>query len=294
MIMFKPDPAKVKYKYFRELPRIYLDIETSGLKVADGAVILSAAFIFQQQELDKPMKDSVVDKLEVVIKPTEEEWSKASPEALKVNGMTLEYLEKYGVSLEEATAKIVRWLFANNVPALNKSSSTKVFCVGQNPKFDIGFLKHFMGGSLEFVGFPFDDVVDNIEMFKSIQKYDTTLRTKNNKYNGHAISQALGVQEEDKVHTAMGGAEVVFRNYWAIHDRFNSVISKYRQEVLAENYSNAYSVPEGATHLEEFKKVAKKLGWQSLGSIAGPHVFVDSDGQRLSYFAGTPPILVKL
>jgi hypothetical protein len=271
-----------------------LDIETSGLSEAEGAVILSAAFIFQQQVDDVRMEKAPTKELELVIKPTQEEWAVASPKALEVNGMTWDYLEKEGISLLDAQIKLVTWLLELNTPELNKLASTKVFCVGQNPKFDLRFLNHFMGDSLQFVGFPFDDFVDVIDIMKHAMKYDPTLKTKGGRYNGHSISQALNVEEEDKVHTAIGGARVVFRNYWALQNRVEAVISKYRKEVMSKNYKNAYEVPDGVTTLEEFKVKAKSLGWVSLDSTAGSHVFVDKEGQRLSYLAGAPPILVKL
>lgn len=282
--MIVNDPVTIKKEFFPELPKIYLDIETTGLEPKDGAVILSVAFLVQKHDGFNPPKDDPIFEFEVTILPTEEEWAKASPEALKVNGMTLEYLKEKGVPLRQATTELSSFLKGTGV------IDVPHVLIGQNPTFDLSFFRAYMP-DLFWFGLSDKNLVNNIQLFKYVQRLDPTLRT--SKYNGHALSRALGVQEEDVVHTAIGGAKVVFRNYWAIHDRVDSVISKYRQEALSGKSNKNILLPGGAKTFEDWKhKVAPSMGWESVGSE--PHHFLDKDGGRWVFIAGAPLILHKL
>lgn len=200
----------------------FLDIETTGLEPSEGAVILSVGFVLNKGE----------QAFEATLKPTTEEWNKANPKALEVNGMTWEYLQEHGVSLDAAKDLIVNYLLDNHV-----LKGDAIF-VGQNPGFDIKFLRHYMGAELEWIGAPLDDVLDNIYLFKSLCKVDPELK-KQRKFNTHAMSQALGVPEEPEVHNALEGAKAAMRNYWAIWDRRKALWDQTREEDHRRAYDRA-------------------------------------------------------
>lgn len=281
--MFKADPIKVDNMFMKLRDKLYLDIETSGFEPTEGACIFSIAFIHEKHKPDSD--DSTLEEFEIVILPTEEQWQNASPGALKVNGITWEYLEKEGVPLAEAKMKITSWL------AGRVGSGTDTFLVGQNPKFDLKFFRYFMKPELDFVGFPWDDVVDNISLFKTLKNLNPEIKSPDNK--GHSISRAIGVEEEDTIHTAIGGARVVYRNFNGIHDKVTEVIEAYRKDAVDGVNGNAILLPERAVTFADWVNVAvNKLGWIQVSTDA--HQFVDPDGVRWSYAIGSPPILIKL
>lgn len=183
---------------------IFVDLETSGLEPSQGHVILSMGAI-----VEKPGKkfEGMLDEFNVNIIPTANQWKLASSQALDVNGLTLEYLQKTGISLEDARKKFCEWLVANKV------ESGKVMYVGQNPNFDLRFLGYYMGDELEFINFPHaqDEVIDIRDLYSILTNRKAVPWLKNR--NGHAISNALGVEEEPKPHIAIEGARVVKRNF---------------------------------------------------------------------------------
>lgn len=179
---------------------IYVDIETSGLDPAQGAVMLSVAIILEKDTKTNPLSEFVVN-----IIPTDEQWAAASPEALKVNGLTLEYLKETGVSLQEAQERIASFLAANSF-----SANTFTY-VGQNPSFDLKFLQYFMADTLSFFGFPPSDVVDIRDLYSILVNRRVMPFIKYR--SGKNISLALGVEPEPDVHDALEGARVVRRNH---------------------------------------------------------------------------------
>lgn len=190
-----------------DVTRCFLDIETTGLTPGPH-VILSIGVILNQGLYGD----------EFVIIPSKKKWDTAEPKALEVNGMTIEYLRKHGDSFNVARSKLLTWFCRHDIV------QGKAVIVGQNIKFDIKFLKYFFGPDLAFFQIPVDDTVDNISLFKGLQKKDPSLRGA--KWNTHAMSKALGVPEEPGVHTALEGAKAALRNYWAIMERYEELDGK--------------------------------------------------------------------
>ena len=261
--------------------RVYLDTETTGLEIPD-AVILSIAFIVDRVGEDG--KYATADTLDIVINPTDDEWAKASPGALKVNGMTKEFLDEHGIAREEARKELTAFILKNN---LNYDTA---YLVGQNPKFDIKFLQHYYP-SLDWLGFPYRSVVDNISYAQDLMQYDFTFKPR--KLSGHYLSKALGVEEEDAVHTAMGGAEVVKRNFLEIERRLISVLDTLRSnadnDVESKDMPRAVIAPSNT--LAEFKEYAKDDFVPFPGK---PLWFSDKSGFRWEWYGGRPNILVNL
>lgn len=191
---------------------LYIDLETSGLEPSEGAVILSIGALFEKIQNGK-----VVDSTEWerVVKVTQEQWDKASPKALEVNGMTWDIVSA-GKPIEDVRDEFIIWLVDND---LNPPD----IYVGQNPMFDIKFMNYFIGSELEFVGTPWSGAVVDIRAF-----YRTLSKQKKVKYlqyaSGKNISVALGVEPEDDVHEALEGAKVVARNFHALTAIANSWI----------------------------------------------------------------------
>ena len=169
--------------------KIYVDIETTGLDPNQGAVALSIAAICDG---DVPHPEFVID-----ILPTDEQWAAASPEALAVNGMTLDYLVENGVDPDVAYAELNAWLEECGV-------DDKTLWVGQNPEFDHKFLA------------PHIVVAKPTSYLDNRALYDTLVPAKLprlKKRSGRWISIALRVDPEPDVHTAIEGARVVKRNH---------------------------------------------------------------------------------
>lgn len=173
--------------------KVFIDLETSGLQPGPGVIFSIGVSL------------STGSEIETVIKCTEEEFEKASPQALKVNGITWEYLERVGVPLGEATERTLGWLVEKGV---NKDWAW----FGQNVKFDKNFMSHFMGEYFEFYGLP-DEWLDMIPLYKH---FGRQLGLDVNYQNTHHISQQLEVPEEPEVHRALEGARAVKRNYVAL------------------------------------------------------------------------------
>lgn len=191
---------------------LFLDIETSGLRPEDGAVILSIGAI--AEVTNKRTGVSYVE-FEQVIHPTAAQWAAASQDALRVNGFTLDKLAAFGIPAAEAIVVFCEWLDEHKV------SMSKYFVVGQNPKFDLGFLEHFFGGQLSFVGFPFADYVDNRDLYSVLvnRRVMPWLDKSKGGRTSENISVALGVKPEPWPHSAIEGARAVMRNYRAMVEK---------------------------------------------------------------------------
>lgn len=181
---------------------IYLDTETSGLEPSTGHALLSLAAIV---ELGSKPPYTEVSEFSILVRPTEAQWQNASHEALKVNGLTWEKLQAEGRPLNEAIDEFGRWLVS--IPGLSKS----VDVVCQNPAFDMKFLRAAMGAQLDMIGFPFKNTIDIRDLYSILVNRRVMPYLKYR--SGKNISQALGVEPEPDVHTAIEGARVVHRNY---------------------------------------------------------------------------------
>jgi DNA polymerase III epsilon subunit-like protein len=171
----------------------FIDLETSGLEPPD-AVILSIGAI------------SGKDELYIVVKPTDEEWQRASPKALEVNGMTWDEVSG-GVSLNDAKWMLMQFLLDHDIVG------KKGRFVGQNPTFDMKFLNFYMGSELDFIGAPTNNPFDIRELYRFLVQHD--LAPVLDYYSGKRIANSLGVEEEPEPHNALEGAKVVRRNYYA-------------------------------------------------------------------------------
>jgi DNA polymerase III epsilon subunit-like protein len=183
--------------------KCFIDLETTGLdpwvddpeETTKKGVILSAGFVLETGE-----------EFQVIITPTLEEWEHASPQALKVNGMTWDFLKENGEIFQDAVSEIITWLKEQNV-----NNEEWVF-VAQNAPFDKKFMYAFMDEWLKFVNAP-ETWVDFIPIYKNIG----ALVGLNVHYqNSHHISKQLGVPEEPKPHEAIEGARALKRNYDAL------------------------------------------------------------------------------
>lgn len=184
---------------------LFLDLETTGLKPEEGAVILSIGAV---APLRGKKNEGKIAEFEAVVLPTPEQWAAASPRALEVNGMTWEYLTANGRPLAAVVYDFMVWLQDNGI------SLQHYYLVGQNPEFDLSFVRYCMP-ELEFVGFPFDGFVDIRQLYSVLvsRKVMPYLPKEKGGRSGKNISLALGVEPEPDVHTALEGARVVRRNY---------------------------------------------------------------------------------
>jgi DNA polymerase III epsilon subunit-like protein len=184
-----------------------IDLETSGLDYNTGAVILSMGATVDVK-LKKGETEMVVDEFYALVRPTEAQWKQASPKALEVNGLTWDVLQKDGKPLPDVCEDFLRWCVDHHV-ARGKAS-----LVGQNPNFDMGFLRRFMGAELDFIGFPWDDLFDVRDLYSILANRGKLPILKYR--SGENIANALGVEPEPAIHNALEGAKVVRRNYAAL------------------------------------------------------------------------------
>lgn len=176
---------------------LYVDLETSGL-YPDKHVILAIGAV-----ADISLKSTI--SFSCLVKPTQEQWDAASPEALHVNGLTWDRFEG-APTLQEAMQAFAGWLMGNDI------ADSGYGYVGQNPKFDIGFLQQHMGQRmLRFIGFPLSMVYDNRDIYSLLNRY--RLIGNIEKRSSEKISEVLGLEPEPFPHDALEGARAVRRSY---------------------------------------------------------------------------------
>ncbi len=175
--------------------RCYIDLETSGLKPGQAVILAIGAIIESGEEFY------------TLIRPTKDEWALASPEALKVNGITWDMV-KDAPMLDGACKQLIDFLCEHRI-----FRGEAVF-VGQNLSFDLKFLQYYMGHELEKAGVPLDDYEDVMLTYLRSTWLEMVPFTWNLK--GHTISKALKVEEESEIHNALEGARVVKRNMEAL------------------------------------------------------------------------------
>lgn len=272
--------SRLPTEQYRVLAKVYIDLETTGLNPGEH-VVLSLAFIHEDQY-------GTTETLDLVIKPTELEWSRAHPRALEVNGMTWEFLEEHGIPLNEARDEVYAFVVRKKI------KTTRAIIIGQNPDFDVKFLKHFFP-NLQWLGFPYESVFDNIKYAKTLARYDLTFVPEG--YSTHKLSRSLGVLEEDQVHTALGGAKAVMRNYKALRKRTDEVFDKMRIAAMkGDQHPDEFPEVKLVEHstLLSFSIAADTAGWSLERGATEGHVFVDPDGARWLWAGYYPYFLIKL
>ena len=180
----------------------FMDLETSGLKIPPAVILSIGACTNNGGEFS------------MLIRPTDEQWKAADPKALEVNGLTWDRLDKEGIPLADVSDFFVAWVYDTGI---EKGEYSLVL---QNPSFDMGFIHNTgnMRDALEFVGFPFHDTYNVMDMYrkcfnKGLVPDGKAWPNGKPKLNGKSISEGLGVTPEDDVHDALEGARVVMRNY---------------------------------------------------------------------------------
>jgi len=178
---------------------ICVDLETSGLK-SGLHCILSIGAVVQRNVKKDPIRE-----FSALITPTENQWKLASAEALAINGLTWERLVEEGRPFADVRDDFIRFLVENLV------SSKKTTYIGQNPKFDLRFLVDYMGNELEFVDFPFNDVVNIQDLYSILanRKEVPVLKSR----SAERIAKAIDVEPEPEIHDALEGARLVHRLY---------------------------------------------------------------------------------
>lgn len=209
-----------------ESAKLFIDLETSGLYPGEAVILQIGAIMEWSSETYKqdlrtmdlvPEISTKFLEFDMDILPTEEEWSRASEGALKVNGLTMEILKKRGQPADKVRDAFINWLYEFEF------FPKYVTVVGQNVPFDLKFLRHFWGIELDWLGFPFKRTGDTIVEYRKLQRLDPTLR---GKVNQKAMSLALGTTPEDDVHQAIEGARNCQRNYWEIRKRLYELNTK--------------------------------------------------------------------
>lgn len=182
---------------------VFVDLETSGLFPENGHVILSIGAIAQTKVRESPFYQ--------VICPTQAEFDLAAPKALEVNGFTWDQLIEEGLPFQQALNAFLEWGSKNYV----KKGRAQI--IGHNIQFDLKFLKYYMGTALDFLGFPWDDVIDIKDMWSSMVNRGKLDRIKDKKGRSAAnIAKALGVEGEPDIHNALEGAKLAQRNFHAL------------------------------------------------------------------------------
>ncbi len=182
---------------------IYVDLETSGLNPDQGHMILGIGAV-----AELGIKKREITEFSRLVRPTDKQWALAHPKALEVNGLTWERLMDEGRPLNEVKDEFCSWLVGGRVRV------STVQYVGQNPEFDIKFLKWYMNGELLLINFPMEPLTDVRDLYSILVNRKVMPYLKNR--SGKNISMALGVEPEPDVHDCLEGARVVRRNYLKI------------------------------------------------------------------------------
>lgn len=104
---------------------LVFDTETGGLDPAEHSLLTLGAVILGSD-------GSIISTLSLVI--NEGAALSVTDQALKVNGLTVEYIREKGMTPEEATRTLETWLTNNGL-------IRGITLAGHNVSFDIGFLK---------------------------------------------------------------------------------------------------------------------------------------------------------
>lgn len=174
---------------------LFVDVETGGLDPTT-APLLQIGMLYR-------LNGREVSRIERMVKVTPEQWESCAPEALNVNQLTWEDTQS-GADIEDVGAELAAWAIRHDI--------YDCVWVGQNPSFDIRFLSHYLAQYLEFVGIlPPVKIVNVMDLARRLKALDSSFRPQ--ALSGASISLALGVQQEDNVHRAMGGVLACMRNY---------------------------------------------------------------------------------
>lgn len=179
---------------------LYLDTETTGLYPEQGAFLLSIGAV-----IDRNTKRDRFKEFYAVVRLTDEQWKQASPKALEVNGFTYEQMVAEGVPFGDVRDDFISFLMSNGIQA------RKAVYIGQNPQFDMRFLRHYMGQELQFAFFPSDDVFDLRDYYSILVNRRVVPATGGRHLR--EISFALGVDPEPEPHNALEGARNIQRCY---------------------------------------------------------------------------------
>ena len=118
---------------------LVFDVETGGLDPTQHPLLSIGMVLWHD--------GAIVDRISIIVNEGREMFERATPEALKINGMTWERIEREGVSVVQAYNEIKCFLLRRNL------WQKRVTLAGHNVAFDIGFLKRLwslVGGEAEY------------------------------------------------------------------------------------------------------------------------------------------------
>jgi DNA polymerase III epsilon subunit-like protein len=188
---------------------LIVDIETTGLEIPPSCILEIGAMICDHDF-------NPVETKTFAVKPTTMQWQMASPKALEVNGITLDYLKAAGAKpIAEVGQDFSDFLDRHD--AVVGDHGKRTFYVGQNPAFDIKFLRFYMATILNNRDFVYAPVIDIRELAKMYVRQANPAGWPIGGYGkpafrGTDIAIGIGVEPEADIHTALGGVQAVHRN----------------------------------------------------------------------------------
>lgn len=172
---------------------VYLDLETSGLSVDRGAVVLSIGLVTSQGK-----------EFYSLVRPTMEQMEQSSESTMKSNGLTWEEL-KDAPDMDQVGSKLIRFCESQHI------EYGKAVLVGQNPHFDRRFLQRYFHPWLIPRRVPLDALLDVRWLYRLLMNNE--LLPKLETCHGQDIAKALGVEVEPWPHQALQGAYQAQRNF---------------------------------------------------------------------------------
>jgi len=203
------------------LKQVYIDTETTGINPKDNGLIQISGMI----EIDSQM----VKEFDFRVKPFL--GDKIEDEALKVNGITREDLEKFE-SPDLVFEKLIA-LFNQYVNPYDKSD--KFFFIAYNARFDWDFLSNFFlkNNHKYFSSYFFFPQID--VMYLAAEKLKSVRASMQN-FKLQSVAEALGIQiNKDLLHDAKYDIELTRLVYQKVTEIKTPVIEKKVEKDYTES-----------------------------------------------------------
>ncbi|MCI4435431.1 MAG: 3'-5' exonuclease [Ignisphaera sp.] len=189
---------------------LWYDVETTGLDIKDGAAIVQISGL-----LCNTNTGIVIDEFDYYIKPsTYGREVIVVPEAMKINGLSIDWLETNGVDAEFVVKSIM------HLVTVNCGDAKVVPCGYNNSTFDKFFIEELFSLFNRQIGVYFTrKQIDVFEALKFTQFIGVLPKTFNQKLG--TVCDEFGIIEEGNLHNSMTDVKLTRKLALYIKERIN-------------------------------------------------------------------------